>query len=261
MFSNEERCRYRRSPLIEVICQLRFPAILRIDNEEPYAFQEQIRAEYPQYSKRTENLPPRPVNGKLTGQGSLQNYQFVEKEGHWKINLTKNFISLSTNRYTCWEDFALRLDKVLAVFIQQYQPAYFERVGLRFVNSFSKQALDLEEESWRDLIQPGFLGLLADDDVREQGVMGEGLRYDIPLRGGCRVKVHAAPAQLRRKNAKTGVQTQESVFILDNDIYMNGQIEAAHAAAALQTAHLQADSIFRGALMPTLHEAMEPEPI
>ena len=64
---------------------------------------------------------------------------------------------------------------------------------------------------------------------------------------------------MKKKNIKTNQEVQEAVFILDNDIYMPGQIQPAHAAAALQTAHLQADSIFRGAITTTLHEAMEPE--
>lgn len=259
MFSLEDRCIYQRSPLVEVICQLRFPTILAIDSQAPYQFQEAIRSDYPQFAQRTENLPPKPVNGKLVPQGTQNNYQFVAQDNHWKVNLTKSFISLSTNRYTRWEDFAKRLDKILAAFIQQYNPAYFERVGLRFINSISRKTLDLEGESWRDLIQPGYLGLLADDDVRETGILGDGQRYDIPIPGGCRAKIHAAPAMLKKKNIKTNQEVQEAVFILDNDIYMPGQIQPAHAAAALQTAHLQADSIFRGAITTTLHEAMEPE--
>lgn len=259
MFSLEDRCIYHRSCLVEVICQLRFPTILTIDSQAPAQFQEAIRAEYPQFAQRTENLPPKPVNGKLMPQGTQNNYQFVSQDNHWKVNLTKGFISLSTNQYTRWEDFAKQLDRILAAFIQQYHPAYFERVGLRFINSFSRKALELEGERWRDLIQPGYLGLLADDDVRENGILGDGQRYDIPIPGGCRAKIHAAPAMMKKKNLKTNQEMQEAVFILDNDIYMPGQIQPAHAAAALQTAHLQADSIFRGAITPTLHNAMEPE--
>ena len=95
--------------------------------------------------------------------------------------------------------------------------------------------------------------------MREVGIAGDGQRYDIPIPGGCRAKIHAAPAVMKRKNLKTNQEDQEAVFILDNDIYMNGRVEPAHAAAALQTAHLQADSIFRGAITPTLHQAMDPE--
>src|SRR6266480_96525 len=35
------------SPLAEVLCQVRFPPILRISNEEPSAFQEHIRERFP----------------------------------------------------------------------------------------------------------------------------------------------------------------------------------------------------------------------
>ena len=43
MFSNEPRCIYRKNQLAEVICQLRFPEILKISAEAPVAFQEAIR--------------------------------------------------------------------------------------------------------------------------------------------------------------------------------------------------------------------------
>ena len=69
MFSQEERCIYGRNMLLEVICQLRFPDILKIEAQEPYAFQDAIRGEYPQYAKKVEQLPPQPVGGKLQPQG------------------------------------------------------------------------------------------------------------------------------------------------------------------------------------------------
>ena len=93
MFSFEDRCIYHRSPLVEVICQLRFPVILSIDSQPPYQFQEAIRGDYPQFVQRQDNLPPKPVNGKMVPQGTQPNYQFVDKDSHWKVNLSKNFIS------------------------------------------------------------------------------------------------------------------------------------------------------------------------
>ena len=121
MFSQEERCIYGRNMLLEVICQLRFPDILKIEAQEPYAFQDAIRGEYPQYAKKVEQLPPQPVGGKLQPQGTVNNYQFISADGHWKVSLTKNFIALSTNAYTRWEEFAKRLDRILAAFIQAYR--------------------------------------------------------------------------------------------------------------------------------------------
>lgn len=59
-----------------------------------------------------------------------------------------------------------RLDKPLAQFIQIYQPAFFERIGLRYVNAFSRRALGLEELLWDDLIREPYLGILGEPTWR-----------------------------------------------------------------------------------------------
>ena len=162
MFSNEERCSYRNHQLAEVVCQFRFPEILSISANLPVDFQEAIRAEFPRYSKRMETPAPKltgaPGNLTMQKQESIPNYQFVSQDGVWRVNLTGTFISLSCSRYTGWEDFAARLDKPLASFIQIYKPAYFERVGLRYLNFFSRKELGLEGVPFRELFAPCYLG-------------------------------------------------------------------------------------------------------
>lgn len=37
----------KKAPLMEVVCQVRFPPILRINTEEPSEFQEEIRDRFP----------------------------------------------------------------------------------------------------------------------------------------------------------------------------------------------------------------------
>ena len=167
MFSNDERVIYAKRQLVEVICQLRFPEILKIDVSEPADFQERIRRDYPQYEKKIEQLPPQMVNGKPVPQGTVNNYQFVSAEGQWRVSLTKGFIALSTYGYTRWEDFAQRLDRVLAAFIETYHPSWFTRVGLRYVNAFRREALGLDGMLWKELITPGFLGLMGEEDAQE----------------------------------------------------------------------------------------------
>ena len=83
----------------------------------------------------------------LEPQKPITNYNFISEDGRWKLNLTQGFIALSTLSYTRWEDFATRLDRPLAQFIQLYQPAFFERIGLRYVNAVSRQRLGLEGNS------------------------------------------------------------------------------------------------------------------
>ena len=61
LFAPYERYQYARAPLVEVICQLRFPTILSIGSQEPAAFQEAIRREFPRYAVRQEQPAPRVV--------------------------------------------------------------------------------------------------------------------------------------------------------------------------------------------------------
>ena len=258
MFSTEPRVTYRKNQLGEVICQLRFPEILAIGAKPPVDFQEAIRADYPGFHTRMEAPAPKltgvPGNLTLQNQPATVNYQFTSADGLWRVNLTQKFISLACSRYTSWEEFAAKLDKPLAAFIQVYQPAYFERIGLRYVNFISRQALGLESTPYRELIAEKYLGILADESLMEANVGRASVDAEFAIRGGCRVKLHAGPGQVRRP----GQTDNEVKFIFDQDLYMPGKIAPNLSAPALQTLHAQAWSVFRAAITDDLHDAMEP---
>ena len=259
MFSTQPRCLYRSNQLAEVICQLRFPEILTIAANAPVDFQEAIRAEFPGFTRRQEAPAPKltgaPGNFSLQNQPATINYQFTSPDGTWRVNLTSKFISLTCSRYTSWEDFAGQLDKPLAAFIRIYKPAYFERVGLRYLNFISRKDLDLEGVPFAELIAPCYLGPLAEEDVNEASTTRCSVDAEMALRGGCRVKLHAGPGFVKRG----GMEDKEVKFIFDQDLYMPGQLPVNLSAGALQTLHSQAGSLFRGAITDKLHEAMEPK--
>ncbi len=258
MFANQKRCQYSAHQLAEVICQLRFPEILAIEAQDPVAFQEAIRSDFPQFHRRQEIPAPKltgvPGNQTLQNQRPVTNYQFASADGVWRVNLTGKFISLSCSRYHSWEAFADRLDKPLAAFIQTYKPAYFERVGLRYLNFISRSALDLEGVPFSELISPCYLGPLAEEDVPESSSLRCSVDAELNIRGGCRVKLHAGPGLVKRG----GVEDKEVKFIFDQDLYMPGPLQLNLAVGALQTLHGQAVSIFQGAITPRLHQAMGP---
>ncbi len=258
MFNDCERCLYQKNQLLEVICQLRFPTILSISAREPAEFQEAIRQDFPQYKRLQEKTAPKmvgtPGNMHLEQPQLITNYQFLSADNRWRVNLTNSFIALATQSYTRWEDFAAQLDKVLAWFIPVYKPNYFERVGLRFINVISRKDLSLEGVPFRELIQPGYLGLLAEEDTQEQAFARSGQDVEMALPGGCRVKLHAGPGMLQKGKEKD----EEVKFILDNDVFMGGKLPMEQCAPALQTIHIHADRIFQGAITRQLHEAMEP---
>ena len=258
MFSTRDRCHYRSNQIAEVICQLRFPEILSIGTTAPAAFQDAIRDEFPQFIRR-QDLPAPKITGmpghlSLENQPGVINYQFSSADGTWRVNLTSRFISLTCNRYSIWEDFAKKLDKPLAAFIQIYKPAYFERIGLRYLNFISRYELGLEGVPFSQLIAPCYLGPLMEEDVQEANSTRCNIDAELNIRGGCRLKVHAGPGFVK----KNGKSDQEVKFIFDQDLFMPGQVPVNLSAGALQTLHAQAWSIFRGAITDQLHNAMDP---
>ncbi len=257
LFSDNARYAYANSPLIETICQLRFPTILSIGSTDPAQFQELVRGEFPRYVARQEQQPVRVVNGKVEQAPPVTNYNFISTDGFWKINLTSNFIALSTLRYTRWEDFAQKLDKVLALFIQIYQPAFFERIGLRYVNAVSRNRLGLQDELWDDLIESPFIGVLSEPDVDETAVTKSALDVETALDQGCRVKLHAGPGLLGG-----GKQDPEPKFILDGDFSVSGKnIPSGEIAQDLGNLHTYAVRLFNAATTQELKDAMGPTPL
>ena len=259
MFSAEARCRYGKNQLTDVICQLRFPEILSINVAPPVEFQEAVRQEFPRYHLRQDIPAPKitgaPGNFSLENQPKTINYQFTSADGIWRINLISKFISVSCAHYTCWEDFADLVDKPLAAFIRIYRPAYFERIGLRYLNVISRSALELDMAKFSDLISPRYLGPLVDEDVNEMAAARCTLDLEMAIRGGCRLKLHAGPGRIKRN----GQDDPEVKYVFDQDLFMTGQLPVNFSAGVLQTLHSQAYSVFRGAITDTLHEAMEPD--
>lgn len=259
MFRNVPRTIYGKNQIVNVVCQLRFPTILAISARQPDAFQDAVRQEFPRYQLKKEQPAPKLVNqnGVVTAekQDTVLNHTFLSADGGWVINLTNSFIALSAPRYTDWETFACRLDRVVAAFAQVYQPAWFERVGLRYVNGFSREELGLTGLRWNELLQPAFVGLMDEDDVQDGDFLRCTQDAEFKARGGCRVKLHAGPGMVKRG----GVQEKTPRFILDLDVFMLGRVELAHLTGALQTVHMNADNVFRSAITDTLHDAMEPQ--
>lgn len=260
LFSDRPRENYPNAQLREVICQLRFPTILSINHVEPADFQETIRDAFPQYVRQSETPMPKIAafgsqNARLEQQPPITNYHFLSADKKWKLNLTRDFISLSTLQYTNWEEFARHLDRPLAAFIQLYKPAYFQRVGLRYFNAFSRQNLGLEHMPWNSLFSPAYLGALAEPDIREEQLLGGGCDMLLKLDSSCVAKIHSGPGRLKNAPPHT-VNDPEVKFIFDLDLSMSGNIACTLAAAGLETLHGHSTRIFEGAITDSLREAL-----
>ena len=156
------------------------------------------------------------------------------------------------------EVFARMLDKPLATFIQLYKPAYFQRVGLRYVNIFSRARLGLEGARWAELFSPAYTAPMQEAELPEDRFLNCACDLTLKLDSSCQAKVHAGPGVVKR-NAPGVPQDPEVKFIFDMDLSMTGNTPCTLAAGALETLHAHSTRLFEGAITDELRTAMDPE--
>lgn len=263
-FPESERVIYRINPLERVICQLRFPTILRIETELPAEFQELIRSEYPLFSQKAdepgslpqaflEELPPE-IRSHWLSPSVTKNYEFVSKDEDWKINLTSGFIALTSFRYRRWEEFKDHLVGPFEALRRVYQPTFFTRIGLRYQDVIWRSVLNLRDIPWSDLLQPYILGALAAPHIPDENVLVSSQTVVIRLLkdyGQVRIRHGLA----RRPGS------EEIGYIIDSDFSSEERTEADYVLERLNAFNRRGRRLFRWCITDRLHQAMEPEPI
>ena len=131
-------------------------------------------------------------------------------------------------------------------------------MGLRYINAFNRKALELADTPWRELIEPGYLGLMGDDDAQESAFVKNEQTITAAVPGGSKANIKCGPGIMRKVNNKTHETQEEPVYMLDLDLYMEGKTPINHAVPALNVVHGNAGSLFRGATTSALRDALLP---
>lgn len=254
-----ERVTYKSNPLDSVVCQARFPTILRIDTELPSVFQEKISREYPILKEGREvlfdiqlgNNPNIPREDTKQVTSPIKNYEFASEDEKWKVNLTRNFIALSTSEYVRWEEFRKRFTSVLDALVEVYKPALFTRIGLRYADVIVRSKLNLEKVDWCELIEPPFLGILASSDLK--GFVKHFQSTFIIGLADKQSEVRVITGIV--KAADSG----ETCFMIDSDYYDAKKHKKDEVLLQLDLFHSKAYAQFRSCITEKLHNAMRPQ--
>jgi uncharacterized protein (TIGR04255 family) len=261
-FPETPRVTYKKNPLRKVICQLRFPSILKIDAEVPAAFQERIRKEFPVLSEKVEvqfeisqkmegSIPPELLNQALKPTES-RNYEFSSEDEQWVVNLTRTFVALTANKYYKWEEFRDKLVGPLNALLNIYSPTHFSRIGLRYIDVIKRSELNLGDTSWSELLQPYMLGLLGSSVVAD------------------RIQSYESLSEIRLSDEKSIVRivtkletdpSGEPCFIIDSDFHIMMKTNVGSALDILDYFNKRASRLIRWCITERLHQAMEPENI
>ena len=261
-FNEVKRVIYGNNPLVQVSCQLRFPRILSINEKAPVDFQERIRKTYPVYNEAIEyqqqliigpGTNPLP---KIIQNEQNKNYSFMSGDGVWRVNLTNTFLLLSTSRYERWEDFRSRLQEPLDALKTEYSPAFFERVGLRYVDAVTRsvQGFDIETP-WTELIMPFALGFLSNSDVAAD-VKGYSATSEVDLGNNAMARIITSTGFVGNVMFQPD---SELSFIVDSDLFFNVKKDLDELDDSLDFLHEHAGKLIRNIITDKLHQAMGPE--
>lgn len=260
-FPEAQRVIYGKNPLDKVICQLRFPPILKIDVEIPVDFQERVREKFPIYSESSElNLDvPADVRGQIPPEmlrlaiqtSRMKNHTFSSEDGSWRINLARNFVALSTTKYHRWEEFKTMLSTPLDSLLTVYAPKYFSRVGLRYVDIIQRSKLGLSDVAWKDLLQTHVLSILSAHDVYENVKLSES-KHEIGLSDN--------ESMLRMITGLVAdVETGEVCFMIDSDFSNADKTQVESVINRLDFFNSRGSRLIRWCITDRLHNAMEPQ--
>jgi uncharacterized protein (TIGR04255 family) len=255
-FPNSARVLYAKNPLIEVICQIRFPPVLRIDSEVPAHFQERIRAHFPLLTEEESQLPSeltpelaQLVRTAILQQAPRKSWKFTSEDASWEVTLARDFFALSTKSYTRWEDFRSRFAMVLEALQTEYRPSFLTRIGLRYQNLIVRSNLGLTDISWSELLQPHIAAEYSSLDL-SPAIRESGHRVLIELSQNGRVNLRHGTAHKQGED--------ELLYLIDNDFFTEDKTEVAHVLNRLDLFNGESGRLFRWCITERLHEAMEP---
>lgn len=254
IFPSSPRYLYEKAPLVQVVCQLRFPPILRIESEPPAAFQDLIRGAFPliertAFPQLVGQQIPQQVMQIIAANIQIGGYQFLTEDRQTHIGLTSDSMTLTTNRYERWEGFRRNLHLGLKSLCDVYQPAFFLRVGLRYTNAIQRTVLGLSNVPWSSLLRREILGEIALPQFEENL---NAVRRMVNL------KFVSGPSLMLQHGLAAIQGNIEPAYTIDCDFFIDTKTEVRDAEQILDVFHTRARHAFRWCITDQLHDALGP---
>lgn len=256
LFPEVERVIYGKSPLVEVICQVRFPADLRIETTPPADFQQRVRDRFPLLAQRRAMLIPAPLakalEPMLPPTAGSTTWEFKAEDGSHTLELQRDKLTLVSRKYQRWETFSALFQQAFSALRDIYSPPFFTRVGLRYRDVIQRSTLGLGDEPWSSLLQPHVLAEIAMQGLESWAEeASRNLLLKLPYQEA-KVRLQHGFAQLE--------DSPELAYLIDCDFFVE-RTEAGNVDGALQYFHANAARLFRWCITDKLHRAMDPRPV
>lgn len=256
LFPDFPKVVYKRNPLEFVVCEFRFPPILKIDVDVPAQFQEMLRDEYPLYKQLVPlSFGPPELNKLLESANAAlmaKSHQFLSVDELWEVSLRRDALSLTCRKYSRWDTFREKLAVPWKALLELYGPQFIVRIGLRYRDVVSKDKLGLQHAGWNELL--------------DQKMVGE---FHTPLAPLVAGSWHQIAWKLQREETQIMLQhglqavppSSDVAYIFDTDISTQARKEPKDVFDILKFYNKHSWSVFRSCISDKLHNALEPESV
>ena len=259
LFPDTPRVVFERNPLVEVICQIRFPPILRIATEPPASFQESIRGRYPLFEeeRRVSVVQGLPKEWEEVIQAGAQQssagvrYIFLTEDQNWRVHLTRDFLALTSMAYRRWDEFREHFDELISALLHVYTPSFYTRIGLRYRNVIRPTQLGLGDDCrWDQLLKSEIVAELGIPLIRDAVVTAK-RELVLELTGDAKVAIRHGLIVVDETNG-------EQQYVIDADFFVDSRTETVDAQGYLDRFHREAGNFFRWCIDDRLYDAMQP---
>jgi len=253
VFPSRDRVIFDNNPLIEVICQLRFPTLLRLESDAPADFQERVRERFPEVERERLGLPKQLPDQILKALGAALpqgGYSFLTRDKSTKVTLSSSSISLSTSKYADWNEFSADVWLAMSALVDIYKPSFFERIGLRYRNVIRRSTLGLEDQAWSKLLTATVAAELTDEALCG-GI--EGINKTV------RCKLSDEGDHVNFQHGFVQINNEpETCYLLDFDYHVDGQVESGAAQDVISRLHGYSGDAFQWCIADELRVALHP---
>jgi uncharacterized protein (TIGR04255 family) len=240
------------APLEYVVCQVRFDLNPAVSGGQFAAtFQEALgglAGPYPLVrdavgtSQITMTISP---TGPTTESKAVTGWQFASADGLWSVQLLPESVALETTGYTDWSDFHGRMEAVLEAVRAVVNPAFEQRVGLRFVDRIHGLGVTTAFD-WQPHMSDHLLGAVLHPGIGP-AVLAAHQQLVIDIDDGASCTLRHGP--LPGRDDRDGLD-----YLLDFDLHRDGgrPFDAPAIVAALDQFNRRALQLFQACVDPTL---------
>lgn len=210
--------------LDKVICQIRFPALLEIDNKIS-DFQNHIKKEYPNYSKSVG------IQTSFIEIPDTYDHVFTSSNKQWSISVSISAMSLTTSSYVNWDDFKIRYLNVINALTDVFDIDSVGRIGLRYINAIRPSSMKVSNLS--EIISEPYINMI---DCKLGSILGFNTIIDCGLKNNIQARIALGLIQFS--------DDSEQGFLIDNDVFSTKKICVNDIMGTLDTFNSESVKLF-----------------